>query len=167
MMHRRRLLAAVSLSIPWAGPALALDAPRGAVLLSVTGNLRFANADARAVFDLAMIKGLPQSSYATSTPWFTKPRQFTGPLLRDVLAAAGAKGTALKASALNNYQVNIPMDDLQRHDVLLAHLLDGKPMLVREKGPLLIIYPFDRDPNLRNAVYYSRCAWQLTGIEVL
>jgi hypothetical protein len=37
---------------------------------------------------------------------------------------------------------------------------------VREKGPLFVMYPFDRVPELRNAVYYSRCIWQLREIEV-
>jgi hypothetical protein len=39
-------------------------------------------------------------------------------------------------------------------------------MAVREKGPLFIIYPFDSAPELKNARYYSRSAWQLKAIEV-
>ena len=46
-------------------------------------------------------------------------------------------------------------------------LLDDKPMAVRDKGPLFIIYPFDQHAELRNPVYYSRCAWQLKAIELL
>jgi hypothetical protein len=40
------------------------------------------------------------------------------------------------------------------------------PMPVRDKGPLFVIYPFDAQPELRNAIYYSRSAWQLRSIEV-
>jgi hypothetical protein len=61
----------------------------------------------------------------------------------------------------------MPIDDAQRHDVLLARLIDDKPMTVRDKGPLFVIYPFDSKPELRSAVYYSRSAWQLRTIEVL
>ena len=50
---------------------------------------------------------------------------------------------------------------------MLARLFDGKPMPVREKGPLFIIYPFDADERLRSERYYSRSAWQLRTIEVL
>ena len=46
-------------------------------------------------------------------------------------------------------------------------MLDGTPMPVRDKGPLFAVYPFDAQPELRNAVYYSRSAWQLKSIEVL
>ena len=40
-------------------------------------------------------------------------------------------------------------------------------MAVRDRGPLFVVYPFDAQPELRNAVYYSRSAWQLKSIEVL
>jgi hypothetical protein len=39
-------------------------------------------------------------------------------------------------------------------------------MPVRDRGPLFAVYPFDALPELRNAVYYSRSAWQLRSIEV-
>jgi hypothetical protein len=51
--------------------------------------------------------------------------------------------------------------------VVVAHLLNGKPMSVREKGPLFVIYPFDDDPQLRTTIYYSRCIWQLKSIELV
>ena len=43
---------------------------------------------------------------------------------------------------------------------------DGKAMPVRDKGPLFIIYPFDRSEELRSERYYGRSAWQLRRIEV-
>jgi len=150
-----------------AGPARALDRPAGVVVLTLTGSLRRANDAGRALFDMAMLEALPQISHATRTPWYAQSRRFTGPLLRDVLAAAGAHGTKLRLLALNDYQVDMPMDDAQRHDVIVARLLDDKPLAVRDKGPLFVIYPFDARPELRSAVYYGRSAWQLRSIEVL
>lgn len=147
-------------------PARALEAPRGAVILTVAGRVRSPNDGSAAQFDMAMLAALPQQSFSTGTPWYSQPRRFTGPLLRDVLKAAGASGTALRLIALNDYRVNMPFDDTQRHDVLLARLLDDQPMAIRDKGPLFVIYPFDLRPELRSAVYYSRSAWQLRTIEV-
>ena len=115
---------------------------------------------------MAMLEKLPQHSFSTKTPWYGEPRKFTGPLLRDLLAAAGAEGKQLKAVALNDYKVDIPVEDTKSYDVVLARLMDDKPMAVRDKGPLFIIYPFDARPELRNTIYYSRCAWQLKAIEV-
>jgi hypothetical protein len=146
--------------------AAALDAPAGPVVLTIIGALQRANRDGHADIDMAMLERLPQRSIVTETPWHSGPRRFTGPLLRDVLALAGATGAKARLVALNDYRVEIPVDDIQRYDVVLARLLDGKPMGVRDKGPLFVMYPFDSQPALRNAVYFSRCIWQLRTIEV-
>lgn len=148
-------------------PARALDTPAGTVVLTLSGRLRRANDGARAQFDMPMLEALPQVSQVARTPWYAQSRRFTGPLLRDVLSAAGAHGSTLRLSSLNDYRVDMPMDDAQRYDVIVARLLDDKPLAVRDKGPLFVIYPFDTRPELRNAVYYSRSAWQLRAIEVL
>jgi hypothetical protein len=148
-------------------PAAALDKPTQSVVLTVSGRVRMPNQGDAANFDMPMLEAMPQTAFTTQTPWWSQPRKFTGPLLRDVLAAAGAQGTVLRARALNDYRVDIPFDDAQRHDMIVARLLDGKPMAVRDKGPLFIIYPFDARPELRNTVYFSRSAWQLRTIEVL
>jgi hypothetical protein len=149
-----------------AGGALALDAPKGKVVLSVVGRVGESNADGRADFDMAMLEAMPQHSFTTATPWFKEARRFTGPLLRDVLVASGAKGTAMRAVALNDYKVEIPVEDALRHKVLMATRLDGQPMSLREKGPLFIIYPYDESADLRSERYYSRSAWQLRRLEI-
>lgn len=168
-MGRRRklMLGLLAAAFAVARPALALDPPTGPVVLTVSGKLDKPNAGEHATFDMAMLERLPQKSFVAKTPWYREPRKFTGPLLRDVLAAAGAHGQTLKAVALNDYVVDIPFDDALRHDVIVARLLDDKPMPVREKGPLFIVYPFDSKPELRNAVYFSRSAWQLKAIQVV
>jgi hypothetical protein len=165
---RRRTLQALALAGlagAWRG-ASALDVPAGPVVLTLVGRVRQPNAGATAQFDMAMLEKLPQTSFSTRTPWYAAARRFTGPLLRDVLAIAGAQGTLLRVTALNDYRVDVPWSDAQRHDLILARLLDGQPMAVRDKGPLFMIYPFDDQPELRSAVYYSRSAWQLKSIEV-
>ncbi len=169
-MQRRHLLCLAALGATLSRPARALEAPEGAVVLTLSGRVRSPNHHAqgepRALFDMAMLERLPQQSFVTRTPWYSQPRKFTGPLVRDVLTAAMAQGSTLRAMALNDYRVDIPVDDVQRYDVVLARLLDDKPMPVRDKGPLFIIYPFDDNSALRKALYYTRCAWQLKGIEI-
>lgn len=155
------LLAAAAL------PVLALDRPGGTIVLTLTGRVRMPNDGERAQFDMGMLEALPQTSFSTRTPWYAQARRFTGPLLRDVLAAAGAQGTLIRMAALNDYKVDMPYEDAQRYDVIVARLLDERPMAVRDKGPLFVIYPFDARPELRGAVYYSRSAWQLRSIEVI
>ena len=168
-MHRRCVLSLAALPLAAPSRASALQAPDGPVVLTISGRLREPNRSTTAVFDMVMLAQLPQASFSTRTPWYAQARKFTGPLLRDVLAAAGSqgsRGSLLRLVALNDYRVDIPFDDAQRYDLLLARLLDDKPMPVRDKGPLFIIYPFDQHTALRNALYFSRCAWQLKAIEV-
>lgn len=162
MIGRRALIVAGAAGL---GPGVP-TAVAGTVVLTVTGRVTRPSDGDRAAFDMPALEAMPQHEIVTPTPWYDQPRRFTGPLLRDVLAAAGASGERLRASALNNYRVEIPFDDAKRYDVVVARLLDGKPMSVREKGPLFVMYPFDRRRELRNAVYYSRCIWQLRAIEV-
>ena len=167
LLRRRGLLqAGVALALAGFGAARALEPPTGDVLLTISGQVRNPNDGGNAQFDMAMLERLPQTTFSTHTPWYSQARRFTGPLLRDVLRAAGAHGSLLRARALNDYRVDIPFDDAQRFDLIVARLLDGAPMPVRDKGPLFVVYPFDAEPELRNAVYYSRSAWQLRSIEV-
>lgn len=165
---RRRTLVGLGAwaALAGSGAVHALLPPRGKVLLSVTGHLTQPNVAGRADFDLAMLEALPQHSFVTQTPWFNGPRKFSGPLLRHVLAAAGASGNVLRAVALNDYKVEIPADDAERYPVLMATRLDDQLMTVREKGPLFIVYPYDASPDLRSERYYSRSAWQLRTLEV-
>ncbi len=169
MRITRRHLATLP-AVMWLGlgtvPAMALDLPTGPVVLSVTGKVGQANVGARADFDMAMLAKLPQHSYTMATPWYPEPKTFTGPLLRDVLAAAKARGTLLRAVALNEYKIDIPAGDVEQYDMIVARLLNDKPMPIREKGPLFIVYPFDSNAGLRTERYYSRCAWQLRQLEV-
>lgn len=169
MPRRRDFLrgsAALALAGAGAGPARALEPPSAAVVLTISGQVRNPNDGKQAQFDMPMLERMPQTSFSTRTPWYSQARQFTGPLLRDVLRAAGAHGSVLRARALNDYRVDIPFEDPQRFDIVIARLLDGAPMPVRDRGPLFVVYPFDSVPELRNAVYYSRSAWQLRAIEV-
>ena len=165
-MSRRRWAGLLAALVLPAAPAAALEAPAGKVVLTVSGSIKSPNRDGLAAFDMAMLAALPQHSFTTRTPWYPGPRKFSGPLLRDVLAAAGAKGRTIEALAINDYKVQIPLEDSQQHDMVLARLMDDRPMALRDKGPLFIIYPFDDKPQLRSSIYYSRSAWQLKALVI-
>ena len=167
MWGRRRWLAAMGSVVTTGAAAQSLGVPNGAVVLSVGGHIVRTNQGARAAFDMGMLEAMAQQSITTKTPWYKEPRKFTGPLLRDVLALVGANGATLRMTALNDYRIDVPFDDARRFDIVLARAIDDRPITVRERGPLFVIYPFDSDPALRNALYYSRSVWQLKSIDVL
>jgi len=87
-------------------------------------------------------------------------------LLRSILEAAGAHGTKLKIIALNDYSAEVPVEDAEKLDTILATRMNGETMSVRDKGPLFLIYPFDKDASLFNEKYFSRSVWQIKTIEV-
>ena len=144
----------------------ALEPPTGRVVLTIEGAITQTNQGPQAQFDMKMLEKLPQHSFSTQTPWYPSAVTFTGPLLRDVLAAVGAKGTKITAVALNDYKTEIPADDATRHDVIVARLMNNRPMPIREKGPLFIVYPFDTKAELRSELYYNRAAWQLNALHI-
>ena len=149
-----------------AAPAIALDKPADRVVLTLSGSVSNPNDGKNAVFSMGMLEKLPQRKVFTKSPWYKEGAEFTGPLLRDVLAAAGAKGTTMTAIALNDYKTDIPLADATEHDMILARLMNGKPMSVRDKGPLFIVYPLDSKPQLQSQQYYNRSAWQVNRLVV-
>ena len=142
------------------------EAPQGAVILTVSGNIGVKNPADAALFDAALLDALPQHSFVSTTPWLKHPATFTGPLLKDVLQALKAQGTRLKALALNDYKIDIPLEDAFKYDVILTRKVDGRVLTVREKGPIFVMYPFERFPELKTDTYYSRCIWQLKSFRV-
>lgn len=165
-VRRQILFAALATSLTGVAFAQTLQAPKDRPILTISGKIGVTNGNNVARFDMKMIEALPQHTFTTRTPWYDKPVTFTGPLLADVLAAVKASGTTLNAVAINDYKISIPVSDTQ-HKPIVARLLDGNPMPVREKGPLFVVYPFDSSADLRNSTYYERSIWQLKALEIL
>ena len=149
----------------------ALPAPTGSVILEVSGaitrtNGAGANGDAVARFDLAMLQAVGQGRIATANPWSEGVRTYDGVPAAALMAYLGAEGSAVEAVALNDYTVTIPIADFTAYGVLFATHKDGKPMPVRDKGPIFVVYPFDAQPKLTDTMYYERSIWQLTRLKV-
>jgi hypothetical protein len=82
------------------------------------------------------------------------------------MESVGATGDVAFVVALNNYTTEIPLQDFAEHGVILALKRDGQYMAVSDKGPLFVIYPFDDKPELKDALYYARSAWQVRRITI-
>ncbi len=167
MLHRRTLLGFCTvLFAARSVRAASLAAPAGKVLLTVRGKIANTNADGSARFDLAMLDALPQGRFEGETPWTKGKTVFTGPLGSAILDAVGASGTTMRVAALNDYSADVPVSDFRKHAVILATRHDGALMPVREQGPLWVIYPMDKEPDLRIESTYTRSVWQVTAIDI-
>lgn len=144
-----------------------MAAPQSTVILSVSGDLTTTNQGGRAEFDLDILKNLETTIIETSTIWTKGVQTFEGVALVDLVAYLGVSGDTLLATAINDYTVEIPVSDAVAGGPIIAYAVDGKPMSVRDKGPLWVIYPYDSNSDYRSEVIYSRSIWQLDRIEVV
>jgi hypothetical protein len=147
------------------GPAAAGE-PRGRVILTVTGAIGEAGRGGPADFTLEELERLGTAELETETPFTPAAVRFTGVPLRTLMEAVGARGDTIRATALNDYAIDVPRADATSHGVLLATRIDGKPMPVRDKGPLWIVYPWRGNPELSNPLYVARSIWQLRSLEI-
>lgn len=165
-----RLLSAcfVLFQIMLAGGASAcpLEAPRGAVVLRIDGQIRLCNAGLETLFDMPMLEALPRRTVKTENPWEEGVSVYEGVLLRDLLDYVNANGSILKIAALNDYSADLTVADVQSIDVILAYKRNGAYMPVREKGPLFVIFPFSDDPSLATEQRYGQSVWQVSAITV-
>jgi hypothetical protein len=144
----------------------ALEAPKGPVVLTASGKIANTNQEGKAILDMATIRAMPQRSFTTETVWDKRPVKFSGPLLRDVLQLLKSSGTEVRAIAINDYAVTVPVTDAQKFDVILATKMNDRDIPPRTKGPLFLVYPFSSDPALKDKVYEERSIWQLKAIEI-
>jgi hypothetical protein len=167
MLRRRAVLGLLAAAIGGAARAAGLAMPTGKVILTLRGKISVHNIDDTAQFDLAMLDALPQGRFQGETPWTKGVTVFSGPLASAVLDAAGANGVSMRVAALNDYDADVPVADFRQHAVILATRNNGEVMSIRDKGPIWVIYPMDKDPSLRTETTYTRSVWQVKSIEIL
>ncbi|NBZ89630.1 molybdopterin-dependent oxidoreductase [Stagnihabitans tardus] len=155
---------ALILSLSLSARAEEVAAPKGEVLLTLSGSLEQTNVDGTLQLDQAMLEALPQTEFTTSTTWTSGTPTFKGVLLKDLIAAVGAKGGTVTLQAVNDYAVTMPLADVGPEAPLLAFLMDGETMSLRDKGPIWMVYPYDSNEKFRTEETYSRSIWQLTQI---
>jgi hypothetical protein len=197
-MHKRRFLKASVLGAIagiGAGPAqvAAQNAPKttqGPTLLTVTGligagnrgpfdpaldqmmakqKLAFARAHA---FDFAALTALPAITIGPTLEYDNKAHALKGPLLMDVVKAAGAavdERTALFLRAVDGYAAHITAAEAARRRFIVATHFDGRPMALGGLGPLWAVYDADRFPDMAArpvAERFASCPWATYHIEV-
>lgn len=152
---RRVLLAA--LAVP--GAAVAADEP----VLDIDGAIR---PPAPRRLTLPQIDAIGRVDLVTRTPWTVGPQHFAGLPMRRLLDAVGAQGPTLRAVALNDYAVTMPIAEIVAADAFLATHQDDAPIPVRLRGPFWIVFPWSLRPELDTASNRHRAVWQLQRIGI-
>lgn len=145
-----RLVILFALLTPaWAEPLL-ISGPNGEVTLS--------QEDILAMSDQQVV---------TQTPWTDGTLTFRGAPLEAVLALAGIDGGWVNARGLNNYSVNVPVDQAVAAKAFLAVHMNGELMRIKDKGPFWIVFPWDEHPELLTREIRAWSVWQLQALSVL
>ena len=161
----RKMLGGAALLALFVLPATALLADEP--VLMVSGLSSHASGSQDISFTMEELRALPETEFATNTIWTKGQRVFRGVSLHTFLEHVGADGETLKATAANDYSVEIPASDAAENGPIIAYEMDQKALTVRDKGPLWIVYPYDHDPKYQTEAIYSRSIWQLVAIEVI
>lgn len=138
--------------------------------IAIDGSITNANSDRGYVITEMQFDSFPQDTIITTTPWTPEGKHvvFKGVDLRYVLKRAGAVGTKLKFHALNDYEITVDMEDVDKYNILLATEMDGKRLQVRNFGPYFLIYPLDKYfVELNTPHYLARFIWQVDKITVV
>jgi hypothetical protein len=129
-------------------------APKGEVVLTVTGAIGAHNKGKRLEFDLASLERMRRVRLEAAEPFLKRRVMFEGVLLSDLLAVAGVADSATRVSltALDDYKVDFKVADVRSSQMLLATKADGKHMPVDRSGPIRIVFPdgstLGRNPDL-------------------
>lgn len=120
------------------------------------------------VLTVQELEQLESTSYVTELPWVDGPTEFTGVKLSAILTKYyGFVPNQITVRALNDYSADIRKEDIEKYQPIIAYWLNGKPMKIRDKGPLWLIYPQSLFPKELNYEYYhAQMVWQLNQIYI-
>lgn len=128
--------------------------------------------DQARAFDFAALASLPAVTIKPTLEQDGKAHILRGPLLLDVLAAAGAKtpdAGKLVLRAVDGYAATLTVAQARAQRFIVATHLDGQPMALGGLGPLWALYDADRIPGIAAkplAERFGGCPWALYYVEV-
>jgi hypothetical protein len=160
---RRVLVAAALVSLTMLACVPRAHADPVQLALDVSGNISvFTDQATRTYpFDRDALLGLPAKTIKTSTNW-TPVSVWRGSTLGAILKQVGAKGKVLHVYALDDYEHDVPISDVDESGVILAYERDGKPLALKDFGPLMLIYPRDAfAQKVHRASLEARFVWQI------
>ena len=125
----------------------AIPAPKDEPILEISGMISKPNASDVISIDLRTLEQMPQVKLRAFEPFEEREITFEGVLMSDLMAIAGADPNATEAhfTALDDYEIDIPVEEFTRTDVLLATKAEGEHMSIEDGGPTRIIFPADSE----------------------
>lgn len=144
-----------------------IPTPEGDIILTVTGNIGTTNVDESIQFDMATLESMGEVEYEVTDPFSEEDVVYRGVLMTDFLSVLQVPedATTLSLTALNDYSIDIPLEELTERPVILALRADGEYMSIADRGPSMVVFPynyFEYDTEAFNNYWI----WQIADAEV-
>jgi hypothetical protein len=124
-----------------------IPTPEDEPILEISGLVSNTNQSDAITIDLATLEQMPLVKLKVFEPFEEKDVTFEGVLMSDLMTIAGADRKASEAhfTALDDYEIDIPLEEITSTDVLLATKADGEHMSIEDGGPTRIVFPPDSE----------------------
>ena len=148
-------------------PGDPIPLPAGEAILTVQGNIGAPNSGQEILMDLATIESVGLVEYTVDDPFQQRSVTYRGVLMRDLLDLwqVPAEATVLDTLALNDYQIDVPIEPLRDTPVILAVQADGQYMPISEFGPMMFVFPYHQY-EFERPLTESYWVWQIQSINV-
>lgn len=115
------------------------------------------------------LDAMPQSTLTLELPetlGIQGSHSWQGISLQELLKLSDSSGQSIRLQALNGYYATLPISDAEQFNPVLAYRRDGQNLTIREKGPFILIYPFNKFKQLGQQLYINRSVWQINEIHI-
>lgn len=177
-----RFIASLAVALCVSAPALAdVASEPGRIILTVTGDLPAGNVAPNSLddvgyftyhelefetgfgFDQAALDALDQVTIMKPVHGTEEPVPITGPLLADVMKAAGAEGKTAFPLAMDGFSAMIEWSEIVEDGPILATRVNGEPMALGRLGPTMVMFP-PTDDEEADRSHVSQEVWSVIYI---
>ena len=144
-----------------------IPVPSEEIILTVTGNVGTSNEADHIIMDIPTIEAAGLVEYTVMDPFKEEEVTYTGPLMSDLLDLwqIAEDAETLEMTALNDYRVNVPIELIRDYPIIFALQADGAYMPVSDKGPAMLVLPYD-DYDFERPSSDAYWIWQIKSIHV-
>ena len=143
-----------------------IPGPENKPILTVSGKIGTTNQAKTIVMDIPTLESVGLVQYTVEDPFEKENHTFTGVLMKDLLALwqVSSEATALDVTALNDFQIEVPIDIVKDYPVIFALQQDGEYMSPNYRGPAMLVFPYDHYSfDIGTDSYW---VWQIKSIAV-
>ena len=120
------------------------------------------------VMDAESLRAVGLVEYTVEDPFESAENTFRGVLFRDLLDLwqVSEDASYLTMTALNDYQIKVPISLLREYPVMMALEQNGEVMTRDYRGPAMLVAPLSQYPGAEALAHQEYWIWQLSSVHV-